>query len=107
MALDAVHENVEACLGSQVDQAHQLVDGGAADERAIGLEERPEVEDPYVVEAQAGYLRQVLACVRRVEVVPGVEPAATGGVVDAEAQVGGRGGRVDGDLLLVGPCRNA
>jgi hypothetical protein len=70
-----------------------LVHGRRADERAVGLEERPEVEDADVVEAQAGYLGQVLAGVGRVEVVPGVEPAAAGRVVDAEAE------RRDGILL--------
>jgi hypothetical protein len=65
---------------------HQLVHGGRADECAVGLEERPEVEDPDVVEAEPRYPGQILAGVRRVEVVPGVEPAAARRVVDAEAE---------------------
>jgi hypothetical protein len=106
MALHAVHEDVETGLGGQVDQVRQLVDGGGADECAVGLEERPEVEDPDVVEAERGDLVQVLAGVLRVEVVPGVEPAAAGRVVDAEAERG------DGNLLgsrpaWCLPCVNA
>jgi hypothetical protein len=98
MALDAVHEDVETGLGRQVDEVCQLVDGGGADERAVGLQERPEVEDPDVVEAEPGYLLQVLAGVSGIEVVPGVEPTAAGRVVDAEAE------RTDGILLGSGPA---
>jgi hypothetical protein len=57
------------------------------------------VEDTDVVEPQAGYLLQVLAGVRRVEVLPGVEPAAAGRVVDAEAEL------TDGILLGFGARR--
>lgn len=96
MALHAVHEDVETRLARQVDQVHQLVDGGRAQERAVGLEQRPQVEDPDVVEPEPGYLREVLTGVRRVEVVPRVEPAAAGRVVDAEAE------RRDGILLGAG-----
>jgi hypothetical protein len=88
MALYAVHHHVEARLGREVHQSRQLVDGGGADERAVGLEQRPEVEDPDVVQAEPGDLGQVLTGVLRVEVVPGVEPAAAGRVVDAEAERG-------------------
>jgi hypothetical protein len=87
MPLHAVHHDVETGLGRKVDEAYQLVDGGRADEGAVGLEQRPEVEDADVVQAEAGYLGQVLAGVVRVEVVPGVEPAAAGRVVDAEAEL--------------------
>ena len=93
MALHAVHHDVEARLGRQVDELCQLLDGGGADEGAVGLEQRPEVEDPDVVEAEPRDLGEVLAGVLRVEVVPGVEPAAAGRVVDAEAE------RRDGILL--------
>jgi hypothetical protein len=86
MALDAVHEHIEARLTRQVDQVHQLVHGRPADQRAVGLEQRPEVEDPDVVQAEPGYLGQILAGVRRVEVVPGVEPTVARRVVDAEAE---------------------
>jgi hypothetical protein len=44
------------------------------------------MEDPDMVQAEAGYLGQILAGVRRVEVVPGVEPTAARRVVDAEAE---------------------
>ncbi|GLP63646.1 hypothetical protein TUSST3_02670 [Streptomyces sp. TUS-ST3] len=52
MALYAVHHDVEARLGRQVDQLRQLVHRGGADQRAVGLEQRPQVEDPDVVEAE-------------------------------------------------------
>ncbi|MGP4047270.1 hypothetical protein [Streptomyces sp. 2A115] len=98
MALHSVHEDVEAGLGRQVDQVRQLVDGRRTDERAIGLEQRPEMEDADVVQAEPGYLGQVFAGLCRIEVVPGVEPAAAGRVVDAEA---GCGGSADEGLLGV------
>lgn len=97
MALHAVHHDVEPCLAGQVHEARQLVDGGGADEGAVGLQQRPEVEDADVVDAQIGYPVQVLTRASRVEVVPGVEPAVAGRVVDAEAE------RVDG-ILLAGPA---
>lgn len=98
MALHAVHQDVEARLGRQIDQLCQLVHGRGADQRAVGLQERPEVEDPDVVEAEPGHLCQILAGAARIEVVPGVEPAVAGRVVDAEAECG------NGILLGPGPC---
>ncbi|GGM95524.1 hypothetical protein [Streptomyces fuscichromogenes] len=99
MALDAVHEDVKAELGRQIHQLHQLLHGGGADQMAVGLEQRPQVEDTDVVEAQSGDLGQVRADVVRIDVVPCVEPAATWGVVDAEAEFGDGRGRADGVLL--------
>jgi hypothetical protein len=55
------------------------------------------VEDPDVVEAEPGYPGQVLAGAGRIEVVPGVEPAVAGRVVDAEAE--------RGNGILLGSCR--
>jgi hypothetical protein len=98
MALDAVHKDVQTALGRQVDQPDELVHRGDADQRAVGLEQGPQVEDPDVVQAQSGDLRQVLAGLSGIEVVPGVEPAPAWGVVDPEAERG-RGRRVDGVLL--------
>jgi hypothetical protein len=100
MALDAVHEDVQTALGRQVDQPDELVHRTGADQRAVGLEQGPQVEDPDVVQAQSGDLRQILAGLSGIEVVPNVEPAAAWGVVDPEAERGrGRGRRVDGVLL--------
>ena len=101
MALHSVHEDVETGLGRQVDELDQLVDGRGSDQCAVGLQERPEVEDADVVEAERGYLGEVLAGVGRIEVVPGVEPAAAGRVVHSEAGRGraGYGGSADGVLL--------
>ncbi|BBC39009.1 hypothetical protein SGFS_103030 [Streptomyces graminofaciens] len=100
MALDAVHEDVEAALGRQVHQPDELVHGRRPDQSAVGLEQGPEVEDPDVVQAQPGDLRQILTREPGIEVVPGVEPAPAWGVVDPEAECGrGRGRRADGVLL--------
>jgi hypothetical protein len=98
MTLDAVHHDVEPGLGGQVHEPDELVHGGGADEGAVGLEQRPQVKDPDVVQAEVRYLGEILAGGRRVEVVPGVEPAAARGVVDAEAR-----GSADG-VLLRGLC---
>jgi hypothetical protein len=56
------------------------------------------VEDPDVVQPEVRNLGEILAGGRRIEVVPGVEPAAARGVVDAEAR-----GSADG-VLLRGLC---
>ncbi|MDH6218632.1 hypothetical protein M2283_005966 [Streptomyces pseudovenezuelae] len=110
MPLHAVHHDVEARLAREVDEVRQLVDGRGADQRAVGLEQRPQVEDADVVEAEGGDLGQVLAGARRVEVLPGVEPAAAGRVVDAEA---GRGNGIllasptlEGRGLVLAECIN-
>lgn len=100
MALDAVHEDVQTALAGQVHQVDELVHGRRPDHGAVGLEQRPEVEDPDVVQAQPGDLCQVLAREPWIEVVPGVEPAPAWGVVDSETERGrGRGRRADGVLL--------
>ena len=93
MAPHPVHHDVQTELGGQVHQPAELVHGGPTDQGAVRLERRSEVEHPYVVQAQPGDLRQVLPGEPRIEVVPCVKPAATRGVVDAEAKCGRRWGR--------------
>ena len=89
MPLQSVHVDVETALGRGVGEFDELLDGARADQRAVGLEERPEREDPDVVEAEAGDRVQVGAYGVEIEVQPVVEPALAGRVVGAEA---GRGG---------------
>ncbi len=89
MALEAVHGDVEPALPGRVHQRHQLLDGARADQRAVGLEQRPEREHPDVVEAERGDRVEVGADGVEVEVEPVVEPAGGGRVVDAEARGGG------------------
>lgn len=86
MALQSVHVDVEAALGRGVGELDELLDGARPDQGAVGLEERPEREDPDVVEAEACDRVQVGAHGVEVEVQPVVEPALAGCVVDAEAQ---------------------
>jgi hypothetical protein len=66
MALDAVHQDGETGLAREVDQ---LVDGAAADHGPVGLQQWPQMEDPDVIEAETGGLRQVIPGMRGVDVV--------------------------------------
>lgn len=86
VALEPVHIDVEAAFGGGVGELDELLDGARADQGAVGLEERPEREDPDVVEPEAGDRVQVGAYGVEVEVQPVVEPALAGRVVGAETQ---------------------
>ena len=83
--LQTVDVDVQAAFGGGVGQPHQLVHGGGTDQGAVGLEVRPQREDPDVVEAQRGDRVEVGPDGVEVEVEPVVEPPFAGGVVDAEA----------------------
>src|SRR5699024_6214011 len=66
-------------------------EGLLAHQGAVGLEDRPEREDPHVIQAEPGDRVEVALDLVPARAEPGVEPAVTRYVVDAEAQGGGRG----------------
>ncbi len=86
MALQPVDVDVQPSFGGGVRQLHQLLHGARPDQRAVGLEERPEGEDADVVETEGGEGVEVGADRVRIEVQPVMEPPLSGGVVGAEAQ---------------------
>ena len=86
MALQQVYGDVEARFPDHVGHSQDVGDRSGADEGAIGLQRRPQREDPQVIESELGEGLHVLADLPEVQIVPGVEPSAPRGVVRAEAR---------------------
>ena len=53
MPLQDVDLDVEAVLVGGVEHLRELLDGPRTDQSAVGLEDRPQREDPHVVEAES------------------------------------------------------
>src|SRR4051794_37825840 len=94
MSLQAVDVDGQTPLGRGVGELDELLDGAGPDQGPVGLEKRPQWEDPDVIEAEGRDRVQVGADRVEVEIEPVMEPAAGRGVVDAEAGCG------HGDVIL-------
>jgi hypothetical protein len=86
MSLQDVDLHVQACLVSGVEHPGELLDGLGTDQPAVGLEHRPQREDPHVVEAESRDGLEIGFDVVEGEVEPVVKPALGRGVVHAETQ---------------------
>lgn len=91
VALDGVNSHVQPGLAREVDDLADLAQCPRSQERPVRLHDRPEREDPHVVETETRDLGEVTRNRRVVQVEPGVEPPLGRGVVDVRVEVPGVG----------------
>lgn len=95
MALESVDGDVEPAFARRVRQEYQLLDRARPNQGAVRLEDRPEREDPDVVESEGRDGVEIGPDGVRVEVEPVMEPAFARCVVDSEPR-DPRGGSAGG-----------
>ena len=83
MSVEGVDGDLKVEFASCAHDGDDVIEGAGTHQTAIGLQQRPQWEDPYVIEAQSCNCFEVASCRIDIEVKPAVEPSLRRCVIDA------------------------